>query len=61
MQTAESNEQKKKRMKPDSDVTRLSPSVRNQLDSLANMKGEQVCIQLNCNEFFKLFLLKPLM
>ncbi|XP_022895091.1 SAGA-associated factor 29-like isoform X3 [Olea europaea var. sylvestris] len=42
----ESNEQKKKRMKPDSDVTRLSPSVRNQLDSLANMKGEQVAARV---------------
>ncbi|KAL2505239.1 SGF29 tudor-like domain [Abeliophyllum distichum] len=42
----EGNEQKKKRMKADSDVSRLSPSVRNQLESLANMKGEQVAARV---------------
>ncbi|CAA2976243.1 Hypothetical predicted protein [Olea europaea subsp. europaea] len=42
----EGNELKKKRMKADSDVSRLSPSVRNQLDSLANLKGEQVAARV---------------
>ncbi|KAL2523286.1 SGF29 tudor-like domain [Forsythia ovata] len=43
---AEGNEQKKKRMKADSDVSRLSPSLRNLLDSLANLKGEQVAAKV---------------
>lgn len=41
---AEGNEQKKKRMKSDSDISRVSPSMRNHLDALASLKGEQVCI-----------------
>lgn len=40
--STEVGEQKKKRMKTDSDVSRMTPSVRNQLDALANLKGEQV-------------------
>ncbi|KAI5651167.1 hypothetical protein M9H77_37172 [Catharanthus roseus] len=40
------NEQKKKRMKADSDITRLSPSVRNHLDALASLKGEQVAARV---------------
>ncbi|KAL2500112.1 SGF29 tudor-like domain [Abeliophyllum distichum] len=43
---AEGNEQKKKRMKADSDVSRLSPSLRNLLDSLASLKGEQVAARV---------------
>ncbi|XP_028118777.1 SAGA-associated factor 29 homolog B-like [Camellia sinensis] len=39
---AEGNEQKKKRMKADSDISRPTPSVRNDLDALASLKGEQV-------------------
>ncbi|CAL5370496.1 unnamed protein product [Camellia sinensis] len=37
----EGNEQKKKRMKADSDISRPTPSVRNDLDALASLKGEQ--------------------
>ncbi|KVH92865.1 SGF29 tudor-like domain-containing protein [Cynara cardunculus var. scolymus] len=42
----EGNEQKKKRMKADPDVPRLSPSVRNHLDILASLKGEQVAARV---------------
>lgn len=38
----EGNEQKKKRMKGDSDIPRLSPSMRNQQEFFASLKGEQV-------------------
>ncbi|KAF5958823.1 hypothetical protein HYC85_006048 [Camellia sinensis] len=41
----EGNEQKKKRMKADSDISRPTPSVQNDLDALASLKGEQVLIQ----------------
>lgn len=41
------NEQKKKRMKAaDSDISRLSPSVRNHLDALSSLKGEQVAARV---------------
>ncbi|KAI3776904.1 hypothetical protein L1987_46694 [Smallanthus sonchifolius] len=40
------NEQKKKRMKADPDVPRVSPSLRNHLDHLANLKGEQVAARV---------------
>ncbi|CAA3014304.1 Hypothetical predicted protein [Olea europaea subsp. europaea] len=43
-------EQKKKRMKADSDITRPSPSLRNLLDSLANLKGEQVAARVRQEE-----------
>lgn len=39
-------DQKKKRMKSDSDIPRLSPSMRNQLDALASLKGEQVAARV---------------
>jgi hypothetical protein len=39
---AEGNEQKRKRMKVDTDVTRVSPSMRNQIEAYASLKGEQV-------------------
>lgn len=42
--TAEVSEQKKKRMKSDSDIARFPPtaSMRSQLEHAANLKGEQV-------------------
>ncbi|XP_057491152.1 SAGA-associated factor 29 homolog A-like [Actinidia eriantha] len=42
----EGNEQKKKRIKADSDISRLSPSMRNHLDSPASLKGEQVAARV---------------
>ncbi|EPS58013.1 hypothetical protein M569_16804, partial [Genlisea aurea] len=42
----EGGEQKKKRMKADSEVPRLSPSMRNHLEALANLKGEQVAARV---------------
>lgn len=42
----EGSEQKKKRVKADSEVPRLSPSMRLQIESSANLKGEQVCAHL---------------
>ncbi|CAN1321834.1 SAGA-associated factor 29 homolog A [Linum perenne] len=44
--TAEGNEQKRKRMKADSDIPRLSPSMRNQLDACASLIGEQVAARV---------------
>ncbi|GER47450.1 SGF29 tudor-like domain, partial [Striga asiatica] len=43
----EGGEQKKKRIKGDPDVLRLSPSTRSHLESLANMKGEQVAARVS--------------
>lgn len=42
----ESTDQKKKRMKNDSDISRLSLSARNHLDTLASLKGEQVAARV---------------
>ncbi|KAL3526105.1 hypothetical protein ACH5RR_014477 [Cinchona calisaya] len=42
----EGSEQKKKRMKADSDVSRMTPSMRNHLDALASLKGEQVAARV---------------
>jgi len=42
----EGNEQKRKRVKTESDISRLTPSMRNQLEACASLKGEQVCISL---------------
>lgn len=39
---AEGNEPKKKQKKNDSDISRVTPSMRNQVDNLASLKGEQV-------------------
>ncbi|XP_010528211.1 PREDICTED: uncharacterized protein LOC104805361 isoform X3 [Tarenaya hassleriana] len=39
-------DQKRKRMKVDSDVTRLSPSMRNQIEAYASLKGEQVAARV---------------
>ncbi|CAK9161753.1 unnamed protein product [Ilex paraguariensis] len=46
----EGNEQKKKRMKVDSDGPRLSPSMRNHLDALASLKGEQVAARVTLDD-----------
>ncbi|KAK9272696.1 hypothetical protein L1049_003073 [Liquidambar formosana] len=43
----EGNDQKKKRMKADSDISRLSPSMRNHLEGL---KGEQVAARVTPDE-----------
>ncbi|KAL1564244.1 SAGA-associated factor 29 A, variant 2 [Salvia divinorum] len=40
------SEQKKKRVKADSEVPRLSPSRRSHLESLASLKGEQVAARI---------------
>lgn len=45
--TAEGNEPKKKRMKVDSDATRLSPNLRNQQEFFSSLKGEQVAARVN--------------
>ncbi|TMX04098.1 SAGA-associated factor 29 homolog A isoform X1 [Solanum lycopersicum] len=42
----EGNEQKKKRMKGDPDIPRLSPSMRNQQEFFASLKGEQVAARV---------------
>ncbi|XP_021813950.1 uncharacterized protein LOC110756797 isoform X1 [Prunus avium] len=42
----EGNEQKRKRMKSDSDISRMSPSVRSQLELFASLKGEQVAARV---------------
>ncbi|GMH15012.1 hypothetical protein Nepgr_016853 [Nepenthes gracilis] len=46
----EGNDQRKRRMKPDSDISRVSPSMRNQLDSCASLKGEQVAARVTTEE-----------
>ncbi|KAL9675292.1 hypothetical protein QQ045_003494 [Rhodiola kirilowii] len=42
----EGNEQKKKRMKNDSDIPKLSASMRNHLESCVNLKGEEVAARV---------------
>ncbi|XP_021775466.1 uncharacterized protein LOC110739307 isoform X2 [Chenopodium quinoa] len=44
------NEQKKKQKKNDSDIPRVSPSMRNQLDNFASLKGEQVAARVTTDE-----------
>ncbi|KAJ4845342.1 SAGA-associated factor 29 A [Turnera subulata] len=39
-------EQKRKKMKADSDISRLSPSMRSQLEACASLKGEQVAARV---------------
>lgn len=46
----EGNEQKKKQKKNDSDISRVSPSMRNQLDNCASLKGEQVAARVTTEE-----------
>ncbi|EOA24645.1 hypothetical protein CARUB_v10017914mg [Capsella rubella] len=45
----EGNEQKRKRMKVDSDV-RVSPSMRNQIEAYASLKGEQVAARVTAED-----------
>ncbi|WJX81274.1 SAGA-associated factor 29 B [Trifolium repens] len=42
----EGNEQKRKRVKTESDISRLTPSMRNQLEACASLKGEQVAARV---------------
>lgn len=42
----EGSEQKRRRMKNDSDISRVSPIVRNQLEVWASLKGEQVAARV---------------
>ncbi|KAJ6423974.1 hypothetical protein OIU84_024867 [Salix udensis] len=42
----EGNDQKRKRIKADSDISRLSPTVRSQLEAWASLKGEQVAARV---------------
>lgn len=46
----EGNEQKKKQKKNDSDISRVSPSMRNQLDNCASLKGEQVAARVTTDD-----------
>lgn len=46
----EGNEQKRKRMKPDSDISRISPSMRSQLEAHASLKGEQVAARVTVTQ-----------
>ncbi|KAL5153492.1 SAGA-associated factor 29 A [Glycine soja] len=52
----EGNEQKRKRVKTESDISRLTPSMRGQLEACANLKGEQY-IASDKLVWVKLFLL----
>nr|XP_011468203.1 PREDICTED: uncharacterized protein LOC101312768 isoform X2 [Fragaria vesca subsp. vesca]XP_011468206.1 PREDICTED: uncharacterized protein LOC101312768 isoform X2 [Fragaria vesca subsp. vesca] len=40
------NEPKRKRMKTDSEIPRISPALRNQLEACASLKGEQVAARV---------------
>lgn len=51
---AEGNDQKRKRMKFDSDVIGLSPSMRNLIEAYASLKGEQVINLIEAPTFFTL-------
>ncbi|KAL8124294.1 hypothetical protein AgCh_012080 [Apium graveolens] len=46
----EGNEPKKNRMKIDSDISRVSPSMWNHLDALASFKGEQVAARVRLED-----------
>ncbi|KAM0954856.1 hypothetical protein ACFX13_023740 [Malus domestica] len=46
----EGNEQKRKRMKTDSDISRISPSMRSQLEAWASLKGEQVAARVTVTQ-----------
>lgn len=46
----EGNEQKKKQKKNDSDISRVSSYMRNQLDSCASLKGEQVAARVKSED-----------
>ncbi|RZB59931.1 SAGA-associated factor 29-like A isoform A [Glycine soja] len=42
----EGNEQKRKRVKTESDISRLTPNMRSQLEACASLKGEQVAARV---------------
>ncbi|KAG2405266.1 uncharacterized protein HKW66_Vig0045210 [Vigna angularis] len=42
----EGNEQKRKRVKTESDISRLNPTMRNHLEACASLKGEQVAARV---------------
>uniref|UniRef100_A0A2P2KRR8 Uncharacterized protein MANES_17G110800 n=1 Tax=Rhizophora mucronata TaxID=61149 RepID=A0A2P2KRR8_RHIMU len=42
----EGNDQKRKRIKADSDISKLSPAMRSQLEACTNLKGEQVAARV---------------
>ncbi|XP_014491272.1 uncharacterized protein LOC106753905 isoform X5 [Vigna radiata var. radiata] len=42
----EGNEQKRKRVKTESDISRLNPTMRHHLDACASLKGEQVAARV---------------
>ncbi|KAF5479697.1 hypothetical protein F2P56_000496 [Juglans regia] len=46
----EGNDQKRRKMKTDSDISRISPNVRSQLEAWASLKGEQVAARVTPDE-----------
>ncbi|KAL0010771.1 hypothetical protein SO802_005879 [Lithocarpus litseifolius] len=46
----EGSDPKRKRMKTDSDISRISNNVRSQLEACANLKGEQVAARVRLDE-----------
>nr|VDC91890.1 unnamed protein product [Brassica rapa] len=49
-EVAEGNGLKRKRMKAGSDVTRVPPSIRNQMKAYASLKGEQVAARITADD-----------
>nr|VDD26297.1 unnamed protein product [Brassica oleracea] len=49
-EVAEGNGLKRKRMKAESDVTRVPPSTRNQIEAYASLKGEQVAARITADD-----------
>ncbi|CAN7044881.1 unnamed protein product [Brassica rapa subsp. trilocularis] len=50
LEVAEGNGLKRKRMKAESDVTRVPPSIRNQMKAYASLKGEQVAARMTADD-----------
>ncbi|WZY78912.1 hypothetical protein YC2023_025296 [Brassica napus] len=50
LEVAEGNGLKRKRMKAGSDVTRVPPSIRNQMKAYASLKGEQVAARMTADD-----------
>ncbi|KOM38452.1 hypothetical protein LR48_Vigan03g183400 [Vigna angularis] len=46
IRVTEGNEQKRKRVKTESDISRLNPTMRNHLEACASLKGEQVAARV---------------
>ncbi|KAG2714681.1 hypothetical protein I3760_03G038900 [Carya illinoinensis] len=46
----EGSDQKRRKMKTDSDISRISPNVRSQLEAWASLKGEQVAARVTPDE-----------